>query len=106
MLARAGSREQRIALLIDRVFGFYEMTGPMVEMMRQDAAVLPVLAAAVETLDAGIDAWVATALPDESADVRRTVRALLDHRTWTALTETGMRDVRGIARRLIDATVR
>ncbi len=87
----------------DRVLGFYEQTGPIVEVVRRDSAHLPFLSQC-EQLDAGIDAWVREALDDQPPSVQRIVRALVDHRTWTALTEQGVQDVREVVVALINAT--
>ena len=94
---------ERTRRLVDRVLGFYEQTGPMVEVVRRDSGQLPFLTQWVEQLDAGIDAWVHEALDDQPPSVRRVARALVDHRTWTALSEQGVKDVRDVVVALVDA---
>lgn len=93
---------ERSRRLVDRLFSFYEQTGPMIEALRHDSASLPFLAKWSADIDAGIDDWVETALADAPAMQRRVARALIDHRTWTALTEQRIEDTHGLVVDLLD----
>lgn len=105
-LAAVPSGRERTRRLVDRVFGFYEQTGPMIETLRRDSASLPFLATSVADIDAGIDAWVEAALLDVPKARRRAARALVDHRTWTALVEQEVEDPRGLVVDVLEQTLR
>jgi hypothetical protein len=47
--------------------------------------------------------WVDLALAGRPDEDRRLARAMLDHRTWTAMSEQGITDVRGVLLRLLPA---
>lgn len=82
---------ERLRRLVDEVFGIYERGGVVVETIRRERDVHPNVAEAEEAIEGSIDALVRAALRplDTSAAQRRTVRALLDVGTWSALERSG-----------------
>lgn len=99
-------RRRRLERLVDGLFGYYELTGRMVELLRQDSGELRAVADAVARLEAGFDAWVDEALePLEGVD-RALVRAIVDHRTWSAMIAEGVADPRAAAVGLLGSAAR
>jgi AcrR family transcriptional regulator len=91
------SPRKRLERLADVLFGYYERTGRMVELMRADRGKLRTVADALAQLEAGFDAWVEEALiPLEGID-HALVQAVVDHRTWSALNAHGVSDPRAVA---------
>jgi AcrR family transcriptional regulator len=99
-------RRKRLERLVDGLFGYYELTGPMVELLRQDRAKLRVVANALSRLEAGFQAWVDEALELLEGIDRALVQAIVDHRTWTALLAHDVGDPRAAAVELLDRTTR
>jgi AcrR family transcriptional regulator len=99
-------RRARLERLVDGLFGYYERTGRMVELLRRDRGELRAVADALSRLEAGFDGWVDEALePFEGAD-RALVRSIVDHRTWSALIAQGVPDPREAAVQLLDCATR
>jgi AcrR family transcriptional regulator len=99
-------RRRRLERLVEGLFGYYELTGQMVSLLRQDSGELRAVADALSRLEAGFGAWVDEALaPLEGVD-HALVRAIVDHRTWGALIAQDVADPRAAAVELLDCATR
>ena len=59
--------EERMRLLVERIFDVYERAAPSLELLRREGPSLPVLARARDTLEAALDALIVAAAGDERA---------------------------------------
>jgi AcrR family transcriptional regulator len=87
----AAATDERLRRLVDEVFGIYERGAIVVETIRRERDVHPNVAEAEDVIESSIDSLVREALRplEPSAARRRTVRALVDVRTWSALEHAG-----------------
>jgi AcrR family transcriptional regulator len=87
----AADMDERLRLLVAEVFGIYERGAVVIETIRRERDVHPDVTQADRVIEASIDALVREALRplDPSASQRRTVRALVDVGTWSALQRSG-----------------
>jgi AcrR family transcriptional regulator len=83
---------ERLRRLVDEAYGIYERGAPIVEELERVGELHPVLAEHRDAVRASLDALVrAGAAPLPAGDDRvRTVRALLDVRTWQAFEWQGL----------------
>lgn len=99
----------RIGRLIDEVYGIYERGAVVVEGMERERDMHPALAEGHDLVQRSIDALVDEALRPlrPRAEQRRTVRALVDVRTWRALESSGLPHARAreVARMLAGAAL-
>jgi AcrR family transcriptional regulator len=95
-------RRRRLELLVDGIYSYYELTGQMIELVRRDSGELETLADSLSRLEAGIGAWVDEALEGSTTSNRAVVRAIVDHRTWTAMTAAQVADPRAAALALLE----
>src|SRR5262245_20091202 len=82
----------RISRLVDEIYGIYERGAVIVEALEREHDVHPVLEEAHGYSQSSIDALTRESLRPLrlSADQRKTVRALLDVRTWRAFDRSGL----------------
>lgn len=99
-------RRRRLERLVDGLFGYYELTGRMVELLRQDCGELRAVADALSRLEAGFDAWVDEALEPLDVVDQALVGAIVDHRTWSAFIAQDVADPRAAAVELLDCATR
>jgi AcrR family transcriptional regulator len=88
VFAGTRSREERLRRLVRETFGIYERGAAMVEAVRVEGEVHPMIAAAHVEIEAALDRLVSRAVADRSG--RRLARALVDVRVWRALAEQGI----------------
>ena len=86
--AGARSRTERVHRLVREAFGIYERGAVIVEAVRAETDVHPMIAAADAEIEAALDRLVAVAVADRKA--RALARAMVDVRVWRALAEHGI----------------
>jgi AcrR family transcriptional regulator len=99
-------RRRRLERLVDGLFGYYELTGQMVELLRRDRGELRAVEDALSRLEAGFDAWVDEAVQPLEGIEPALVRALVDHRTWSALVAENVADTRTVVVALLECATR
>ncbi len=99
-------RRRRLEQLLDGLFGYYELTGRMVELLRRDSGKLRAVDETLSRLEAGFDVWVDEALEPLEGINRAFVRALVDHRTWSAMVTQGVADPRTAVVELLECATR
>ena len=80
--------EERLRLLVERIFDVYERAARNLELLRREGPSLPVLAHARDTLEAALDALIVAAAGDERAIPL--TRELAGLPVWRALREAGI----------------
>jgi len=80
--------EERLRLLVERIFDVYERAARNLELLRREGPSLPVLAHARDTLEAALDALIVAAAGDERAIPL--ARELAGLPVWRALREAGI----------------
>lgn len=98
---------ERVRWLIDEVCGYWETTHPMMTLVRRDIHRSESVARGADRIFTGVDNAIALALGNVGEDTRKTVRALLDDRTWTALVDAGLtsREAKSKLQRLVSEEV-
>lgn len=83
---------ERLAQLVKVVFGYYELTHPMMEMVRRDLHRSRAVADGYEVIHQGVEAFVAEALRPLAISKEQAivVRALLDDRLYSSFIDAGM----------------
>jgi AcrR family transcriptional regulator len=92
--AGARSKGERLRRLVREAFGIYERGAVIVEAVRVESDVHPMVAHAHVEIEAALDRLVAGAVADRSA--RRLARAMVDVRVWRALGEHGITGDRAV----------
>jgi AcrR family transcriptional regulator len=80
--------EERLRLLVERIFDVYARAAPNLELLRREGPRLLVLGNARDTLEAALDALIVAAAGDERAIPL--VRELAGLRVWRALGDAGI----------------
>jgi len=83
---------ERLAQLVKVVFGYYELTHPMMEMVRRDLHRSRAVADGYQVIHQGVEAFVAEALRPLAISKGQAivVRALLDDRLYSSFIDAGM----------------
>ena len=81
--------EERLRLLVERIFDVYERAGRDLELLRREGPSLPVLAHARDTLEEALDALILAAAGDERAIPL--ARELAGLGVWRALGDAGVK---------------
>jgi len=82
--------EERLRLLVERIFDVYQRAARNLELLRREGPSLPVLGHARDTLEGALDALIVTAAGDERAIPL--VRELAGLSVWRALRDAGIED--------------
>jgi AcrR family transcriptional regulator/DNA-binding transcriptional ArsR family regulator len=96
--------DERMRLLVERIFDVYERAAPSLELLRREGPSLPVLARARDTLDAALDALIVAAAGDERAIPL--TRELAGLSVWRALRDAGVEEPVEIVADALTAAVR
>jgi DNA-binding MarR family transcriptional regulator len=82
--------DERMRLLVERIFNVYERAAPSLELLRREGPSLPVLARARDTLEAALDALIVAAAGEERAIPP--TRELAGLSVWRALRDAGVEE--------------
>ena len=82
--------EERLRLLVERIFDVYERAARNLELLRREGPSLPVLGHARDTLEGALDALIVAAAGDERAIPL--ARELAGLSVWRALRDAGIED--------------